>query len=280
MASGLFTGEVVHVRRRPKQHRLRYRVFSLLLDLDELDILDRKLKFFAHNRFALFSFHDADHGDLSGQGPRAWVDAQLSDAGHDPARYRVELLCYPRILGYVFNPLSVYFCFDENDEAALILYEVCNTFGERHTYVIPAEAENGIARHSCAKQMYVSPFTPMDCTYRFKIMPPRDRVLVAINEADQEGDFLYASFAGRRQPLTDKSLLSAFWRYPLMTLKVSAAIHWEAFLLLSKGLRVFRHKRAETRVAVSIEGVKNKSTSPPRITETGSSAALARGKTH
>ncbi|MCB9992859.1 MAG: DUF1365 domain-containing protein [Hyphomicrobiaceae bacterium] len=252
MNSGVYTGEVVHVRHRPKRHRLRYSVFSLLLDLDEIVTLDRKLRLFARNRFALFSFHDADHGDLTGADPRLWVNAQLVAAGYDPTRYRVAVLCYPRILGYVFNPLSVYFCRNPEGTVEVILYEVCNTFGERHTYVIPAEGAGRIVQHGCEKKMYVSPFVPMECAYDFKILPPGERVLVSINERDGDGPLLFASFSGRRKPLTDGQLFKVLLRYPLMTLRISVAIHWQALLLLAKGLRVFRHAPAPQRVSVSV----------------------------
>lgn len=250
MNSALYAGRVVHARLRPKRHKLSYRVFSLLLDLDEIDALSRKLKLFAHNSAAVFSFHDRDHGDGSGD-LRAWVDAQLGAAGVTLAAPKITMLCYPRIFGYVFNPLTVWFC-HEGDELRAILYEVHNTFRERRTYVIRVAPGANAIEQSCAKELYVSPFVPMDCAYRFHIEPPGERVVVSIDETDPAGLLLKASFAGARQPLTDASLLRALFAYPLMTVKVTAAIHWEALKLWAKGVPVFRHRRAVAKVATTV----------------------------
>lgn len=251
--SAIFFGEVVHSRVRPKAHRLRYRVFSLLVDLDELAALDGTLKLFGHNRRAVFALHDADHGTGEKGGLKRWAEGHLAAAGLWCEGMRISMLCYPRIFGYVFNPLTVYFCRTADGALRAILYEVCNTFHERHTYVIPAEAgENGVVRHECAKEMYVSPFVAMDCRYRFRIVPPGEAVLVSIDEHDAEGRLLFASFAGQRRPLTDRTLLRALFAYPLMTVKVMGAIHWEALKLWLKGVPVHRHRKAEKPVASTV----------------------------
>ena len=250
MSSALYTGKVFHARTRPRRHSLTYRVFSLLLDLDEVEALSQRLRLFGHNRAAVFSFHDADHGDGTGK-LNDWVAGQLANAGLTLHAPKIEMLCYPRIFGYVFNPLTVYFCSD-GDVLSAILYEVHNTFGERRTYVIPVEAGAQQIEQSCAKELYVSPFVPMDCVYRFHIEPPGEKILVRIDETDGEGMLLRASFAGERQPLTDRTLLRALFGYPLMTLKVTAAIHWEAIKLFAKGVPVFRHKPAKTRIASTV----------------------------
>ncbi len=240
--SALYTGHVVHMRHRPRRHRFRYRVFSLLLDLDELETLDSGLRLFGHNRAALFSFHDRDHGGLTPGSLKAWVLDQLENADLAEDGMRIEILCYPRILGYVFNPLTVYFCYRRDASLAAILYEVCNTFGERRTYLLPVGDQSAAVRQATAKQLYVSPFMPMDCTYHFHIDPPGHDVAVRINETDEDGPLLYAAFTGERKPLTDGTLLRAFLTYPLMTFKVMAGIHWEALRLWLKGIRVYRHR--------------------------------------
>ncbi|MEO7222381.1 MAG: DUF1365 domain-containing protein [Devosia sp.] len=250
MNSALYAGKVAHARLRPKRHKLTYRVFSLVLDLDEISTLGRKLKLFAHNSAAVFSFHDRDHGDGSGD-LRSWVEAQLGAAGIILAAPKITLLCYPRIFGYVFNPITVWFC-HEGDELKVILYEVHNTFHERRTYVICVAPGTNAIEQSCSKELYVSPFVPMDCAYTFHIKPPGENVLVAIDETDPQGLLLKASFAGVRKPLTDRELLRALFAYPLMTLKVTAAIHWEALKLWTKGVPVFRHRAAAARVATTI----------------------------
>jgi hypothetical protein len=253
-ASGIYFGTVVHARHRPKTHRLRYRVFSLLIDLDELEKLDRGLKLFGYNRAAVFSFWDKDHGLGKAGELRSWVEKHLSDAGLDNQAVRIRVLCYPRIFGYVFNPLTLYFCEDRDGNPLALLYEVCNTFHERHTYIIPSQTmQEGSVRHSCSKAMYVSPFVPMDCTYDFDITPPGERVKVAISERDSEGDLLFASFAGTRSPLTDATLSRALFAYPLMTMKVMAGIHWEALRLWLKGVPLHRHRPAASRIASSVE---------------------------
>lgn len=249
MISALYAGIVVHARLRPRRHKLRYRVFSLLLDLDEIDALSRRLRLFGHNRAALFSFYDADHGD--GSELRSWIARQLAAAGLTLREPRISVLCYPRIFGYVFNPLTVWFCL-EGETLRAILYEVHNTFGERRTYVIPVAPGSGQVSQAAKKALYVSPFVPMDCAYAFHITPPGERVVVAIDETDADGLLLKASFAGERRELTDRTLLGAFLAYPLMTLKVTAAIHWEALKLWLKGVPSFRHRPAAHRVATTV----------------------------
>jgi DUF1365 family protein len=250
MSSALYAGKVVHARLRPKRHKLVYRVFSLVLDLDEIGALSRKLKLFGHNRAAVFSFHDKDHGDGAGN-LRGWVEAQLGAAGIVLAAPKITLLCYPRIFGYVFNPITVWFCAD-GDELKAILYEVHNTFGERRTYVIRVAPGANAIEQTCSKELYVSPFVPMECAYAFHIEPPGEKVLVSIDETDPQGLLLKASFSGMRQPLTDATLLRALFAYPLMTLKVTAAIHWEAMKLFLKGVPVFRHRAAVAKIATTV----------------------------
>jgi len=255
--SALFLGRVMHTRLRPRHHRLSYRVFSLLLDLDELPDASATSRLFGYNRRAILSFWDADHGDGSANGLRSWVEVQLAKADRLESGMRIRVLCYPRIFGYVFNPLTVYFCHAPDGALRAILYEVCNTFGERHTYVIPVDAgATGPVRQGCAKELYVSPFMPMACFYRFHIEPPGDKVLVRIDEADAEGPLLAASFAGRREPLTDRALLGALLRYPLMTLKVTLGIHWEALRIWWKGVPVHRHSATPHKVATTIVAAK------------------------
>ncbi|QQR38777.1 DUF1365 domain-containing protein [Devosia rhizoryzae] len=230
--SAIYVGHVVHQRHRPKKHHLRYRVFSVLIDLADLPRLNG-LRLFGYNRPALFSIVDRDQAD--GGDPRQWVARQLRDHGL-PGPGRIRLLCYPRILGYVFNPLTVWFCDDAAGRPLATIYEVHNTFGERHTYVLPAEGEQ-----AAEKSFYVSPFIGPDCRYEFRLSQPGERILVAINETQDGEPLLYAAFSGKAQPFTDRTLIKLFFTHPLMTLKVTTAIHWEAVRLLLKGIKIRRY---------------------------------------
>ena len=250
MRSGIYAGTVMHQRLRPRRHRLEYRVFCLLLDLDELGFLGGHFPLLGINAPGIFSFRESDHGD--GRTPlRLWAADLLRNAGIPYDGGRIELLCYPRLFGFVFNPISVYFCHDREGELVGILYEVHNTHGERHTYVLPAQAGGRIVRHAAPKQFFVSPFMPMDCVYRFRIAPPAERVGISILEDDAEGLLLTASFTGRRRELSNGALRGLFLGYPLMTLKVVAGIHWEAIKLLLKGVKFLDHRPAKRRIDAS-----------------------------
>jgi uncharacterized protein len=235
--SALFAGHVVHQRTRPKQHRLRYSVFYLTLDLEEAPAVSAGLRFLSINRFNLFSFHERDHGDGSTAPLLEQIRAKLRAAGLDAAG-AVVLMTMPRMLGYAFNPLSLYFGYRKDGALAAILYEVNNTFGQRHTYLIPAVLDaDGFVRQESAKSLYVSPFLHTDMSYAFAVSPPKKRVAVSITARDAEGPVLFARLSADRIPLADGTLLRAVLAYPFLTLKVVAAIHWEALRLWLKGVR-------------------------------------------
>ena len=241
LRSCLYVGEVVHRRAQPF-HRLRYRVFSLLVDLDELPALDRRLRWFSHNRFNLLSFRDRDHGRCDGTPPRAWVDAALAANGIEPGG-RIALLCFPRLFGYVFNPLSIFFCHAPSGALRAILYEVRNTFGDKHGYLIevPAgHAADAPIAQTCAKAFHVSPFLPVAGAYHFRLTPPGARLAIQIRHLLDGREVLLASQRARREALTDARILAAVIRHPLMTVKVIAGIHWEALRLWLKRARYHR----------------------------------------
>lgn len=250
--SALYFGAVMHHRLIPFKHRFRYRVFSLWLDLDELVGPLKRLKLMPHNRFGLFSFHDRDHGARDGTPLRPWVERLLVEAGLELEGGPIRLLCFPRLLGFVFNPLSVYYCYDRAGTLGALVYEVKNTFGDQHAYVIPVPAvRNGgeAISQSCDKTFFVSPFIGMASTYRFRVKEPGERLSVLIRQSVPEGEQLVATLHGERRPLDDRHLLAAFLRYPLMTLKVMGAIHWEALWLWVKGARFHRHPGPPAREA-------------------------------
>lgn len=237
ISSALYAGLVLHVRLKPRRHRLSYRLFSLLLDLDEIDVLAGRLKLFSRNRFNVFSFHDADYGGPEGGPLKPRVERLLHEAGLAPDGGPVRLLTMPRLFGYAFNPLSVYFCHRRGGGLLAVLYEVNNTFGQRHSYLIPvAEGAPMPLRQRAEKRFFVSPFMAMDLTYAFKVLPPAETVQVAILASDAEGPVLSAVHTASRRPLTDRQLARALVAYPLLTLKVVAGIHWEALRIWAKGI--------------------------------------------
>jgi DUF1365 family protein len=239
-AAALYFGEVMHARLKPMGHRFSYRVMSLLIDLDRLDAADRQSPLFGVNRTALYSFSESDHGARDGSGLRAHVQRRAAERGIDLTGGRVRLLCYPRLLGYTFNPLSVYFCHRADGELALLIYEVRNTFGDLHAYVLPVmpgELSAAGVRQRQEKLFYVSPFIEMAMRYHFRVSPPGERVKLRILETDREGPLLAATFNGRRRSLTTMVLLRSLFSLPLLTLKIVAAIHWEALRLWLKGAR-------------------------------------------
>jgi DUF1365 family protein len=237
--SGLYRGVVAHARFRPRAHRLKYRIFMTLLDLDELQALDGSLALFGHNRAGLISFHEKDH--LGGTGHlRAEVETALETAGIDLDGGAIRLLCMPRVLGFVFNPISVYFCHRIDGSLAATIYEVNNTFGGRHSYLIPVEGASGGGpiRQSCDKGFHVSPFMDMDMRYHFALTEPGETTAFMVDGDDAEGPMITASFHGARARLSDRAVLKAFLAHPLLSIAVLGAIHWEAVKLLLKGLRL------------------------------------------
>ena len=140
--SCIYNGQVVHKRFKPKEHYFKYNVFSFLIDLNELNIIEKKIKFFSYNKFNLISFYDEDHGNRDGSSLIHWVKKNLNQISVNTSQIKIKLLCYPRILGYVFNPLSIFFVYDKNSSLKAILYEVKNTFGEQHTYVFKIDSKN------------------------------------------------------------------------------------------------------------------------------------------
>ncbi len=235
--SGAFAyeGAVTHRRLKPKRHFLKYHVFSFLLDVDKIDDAARRLRWFSRGRFNLFSFYDSDHGSGRPEDISAYMRGVLGEAGFGDIG-QILMLCYPRMLGYAFNPLTVYYCYDPYGNLTATVYEVRNTFGGRHSYLIPVNG-GAIDQHT-DKVFHVSPFNEMDLSYRFLLSAPADNIRVFIQTSDAEGPVLNAVFEGERQALSDKKLLSLFFRYPLMTVKVIVGIHWEAVKLLAKGLRL------------------------------------------
>ncbi len=237
-SSAIYFCSVTHTRVRPRRHHLRYRLYSLLLDLDELPRVDAALRLFSHNKFNLFSFYDRDFGDGGPEPLRDQVVRHLVAAGIE-ADGPVRVLAMPRVLGHAFNPISIFFCLAPDGTPRAILYEVHNTFGERHSYLARvAAADVSTARQECAKDFHVSPFMDMDMKYRFRVKLPGDDVRIAITGSDKNGGLISAIQEGRRANMSDATLARAFFSHPFVTLKVVAAIHFEAVKLWLKGIGV------------------------------------------
>ena len=241
MTSSIYNGTVIHKRFKPKVHFFKYRVFSLLIDLSELNNLDKTVKFFSYNKFNLVSFFDKDHGDRDGTSLTTWVKKYLKNNGVFLKDVKIKLLCYPRILGYVFNPLSIFYVYNNNDDLISILYEVKNTFGEQHTYVFKTK-NNNLLKHNCEKRLHVSPFIEMNCNYFFKILKPSEKISVIIDQFQFNEKILYASQDGDRTDFTSLELIKSYLKHPLMTFKIIGAIHFEAFKLWIKGIKLVKKK--------------------------------------
>lgn len=235
--SCLYAGRVVHRRLSPKPHGLSYRVYAALLDLSELDLLGRRLRFFSRRRFNLISFHDSDHGAGSSASIEDHARALLRRAGLEAASGRISLLCYPRVLGYAFNPLSAYFCYARDGALAATIYEVTNTLGERCSYVLPvSSAASGTLFQRCEKEMIVSPFNPLAGEYSFHVRPPAEQVTLGVLYREASAPVMRAHFHGDRVPMTDANILRVTASVPLMTTKIIAGIHYEAMRLWLKGV--------------------------------------------
>ncbi len=232
----IYVGDVVHKRARPKRHVLRYRVFSMLVDLDRLEALHEKLRLFSLNRFNLVSLFTRDFGPRDGSSIAAFIRAKASEAGvQDIAR--IHMLAYPRVFGFAFNPITVYFCEDSAGAVRFLVHEVSNTFGEHHFYTAPVSPDaSGELHHDADKAFYVSPFNSLDGSYRFSIRPPGEDVFIGIALSTIEGGLVSAYFKGEKRPLTDRTLGKLLLAYPFLTAKVVLGIHWEALKLWVKGV--------------------------------------------
>ena len=240
--SFIYSGNVVHKRFKPKVHYFKYKVFSLLIDLSEIESMEKNLKIFSFNKFNIISFYNKDHGARDGSSIKDWVINNLKKNNIDTNDIKIKLLCYPRIFGYVFNPLSVFYIYDKNLNLISILYEVKNTFGEQHTYIFKTGIRHNLLKHMCKKKFHVSPFIEMNCIYFFRLLKPGNKISVIIDQNDEDGKILYASQDGIKSDLTNVNLIKSYLKHPLMTFKIILAIHFEAFRIWTKGIKFIKKK--------------------------------------
>ena len=214
----------------------------MLIDLSELDFLDKNLKLFSYNKFNILSFYSKDHGPRDGSPLKDWVINNLEKNNIKTKDIQIKLLCYPRIFGYVFNPLSVFYVYNRNLDLISILYEVKNTFGEQHTYIFKSDKNQNLIQHVCKKKFHVSPFIEMNCIYFFRLLKPGNKISVIIDQNDKEGKILYASQDGVKSELNNYNLIKTYLKHPLMSFKIILAIHYEAFKLWTKGIKFIKKK--------------------------------------
>ena len=250
MNSCIYNGVVTHSRFKPVKHFLKYKTFSLFIDLDEIEKLDKDITIFSYNRFNIFSFYNKDHGDRDGKNLKVWVLENLKKFDIKENINNIKLLCYPRIFGYVFNPLSIFYCY-EDSILKVIFYEVKNTFNEQHTYIFKVKDNNKIEQ-KCKKKFYVSPFMDMNTYYNFTLFNPNEKLIVSIKQTDNEDIVLTALQTGKRKQFSLKQLIKNFFRYPLMSIKIISAIHFEALLLWKKGAK-YRKRDCKIRNNISYE---------------------------
>ncbi len=222
----------------PKKNAFSYGVYYLCFALNELAQF-KSLSLLSHNRFNLFSFHDKDHGACNGSAPDAWIRGILNEWNLPQADGEIVLLSLPRLFGYVFNPVSFWFCLDKQGQLRAVLSEVCNTFGDRHCYISFHDDHRPITANDwlrSEKVFHVSPFIDIKGHYQFRFAYREDKIGVWIDYYDENGKMLSTSVTGRRVPLTSAALLRSFFRYPMVTLKVIGLIHYQALKLWLKGI--------------------------------------------
>ena len=244
LKSLIFEGQVRHKRYHQKKHQFKYNVFNMLIDIDDLKYLDKNLNLFSFNKFNIFSFYEKDHGLKNGTPVKDWILEVISksDIDIEANNLKIYCLCYPRILGYVFNPITVWSIYDRK-ELKILIYEVRNTFGEDHSYVFMLDNEEQKLNHRRKKLFHVSPFINLNAEYNFSTEINEDFTNIIIKESTDKKPLLLASFNGKSVELNDLNLIKIFFKYPLMTLKVIFGIHFHALFLYLKKVKFEPHPK-------------------------------------
>jgi uncharacterized protein len=243
MNSCLYECSVMHHRFAPKVHHFQHDIFMFYLDLDELDSVAKKILLFSHNRKNIYSFRDQDH-EPAGQNPfKQRVLNFLQKNGIElSSSVRIMLLTLPRVLGYVFNPISIYYCFDSAGKPICSVAEVGNTFREMKLYLLSPDelGANDTFQKIVPKHFYVSPFSSLDLNFDFKLKIPGENLAIKVDDLDGDEKVLITTLIGKRAELTNQNLLWLTLKFPLVTLKVIFLIHWHALLLWLKRVPFYR----------------------------------------
>lgn len=244
-AIALYAGTIMHKRMHEYAYRFCYRSFHLLLDVDCLDEVNKCSIIFSIDRFNLLSVYQKDVGfGSSDMSWRDWLELQLQPFGMSSSLAKARLLTMPRVLGYQFNPLSMWYCYDRDGQVFAIVAEVHNTFGERHSYVLTPTGAGDARRFECQqdKTFYVSPFIDMNASYHFSCEPPGAMLKTFIREYSEDKPFFIANHIARRRQCNTRSLLAVFCSIPLLTIKVIAAIHWQALKIYWRGAPIIKRQ--------------------------------------
>lgn len=252
----LLTGNVMHKRLLPKVNAFTYGIYYLAFPLSQIYDLP-----IAYNKPGALSFYDKDHGNWDGSNLQAWARDILRDY-NSPADGEIVLICMPRVLGYVFNPVSFWLCHDKDGQLRAVLCEVHNTFGEKHTYVCAHGDHRPIERDdilTAEKLFHVSPMLEREGHYTFRFDSRGNQYSVWIDYYDGDGKKqLVTALSGRYENMTQRSIQGIFWRYPLVTFKAITLIHWQALKLLSKGIKYIRRpKQKNNNISSSLGITKN-----------------------
>ena len=245
LRSSLFKNIVIHQRFLPFKYKFKYSLTSLYIYYDELNFLDKKTRFFSFNRFNFFSFYENDHGYRDKRSLQVFVKDILLKNSIKYDNLNFAILCFPRILGYVFNPLSVFFCFN-NESLIAILYEVKNTSNEQHTYCFSNKnfLEKSSYNHSCKKKFYVSPFIEMKSNYKFSVKIPSNNLSLIIEQYNGKNEkILLASQIGKRTNFSSATIMKSFFGNPLMTFRVFFGIHLQAMKIIFKGGKYYSRNK-------------------------------------
>ena len=255
MNTKLIISSIVHKRYGEIEHLFKYKVPSIFLDIDEIEIIKKKTSIFSINSFNIFSFNEKDHGYRDERTIKEYITQYLKKYKINYNNLKIKVLCFPRIFGYVFNPLTVLYCYDENKLIA-IFYEVKNTSNEQHTYVFAngEKVDQKILKHECNKNFYVSPFIGMECKYLFTNKLTKDHINIVIDLYNNNNKkILMASQSGNFFDFKASKLLKYNLINPLFGLKIMIAILFEALRILLKGGKYYAKKK-KSKDTVSFEG--------------------------